>query len=110
MLANQTTTESDLHNSQDWSSVPIPAEATAAAQLQLLASSHVVDLATITKVIASDGGLTIRLVQCSAKKFGRQAATMESLGEIVVQLGLEQLRTLAAEAALTPVASISRRG
>lgn len=110
MLANQTTTESGLHNSQDGSGVPIPADATAAAQLQLLASSHVVDLATITNVIASDVGLTIRLLQCSAKKFGRQAATMESLEEVVVQLGSEQLRTLAAEATLAPVASISQHG
>jgi len=72
----------------------------AVAQLQLLASSYVADLDAITAVIGKDAGLTIQLLQFSARRMGKRAGSMASIGELVVHLGLEQLRTMAAEAVL----------
>jgi HD-like signal output (HDOD) protein len=86
---------------QDWQNViPVPARPEAVAQLQLLASSHVADLDAITDVIRNDIGLTIQLLQFGARNLGTRAGSISSLDELVVQLGLEQLRTMAAETVL----------
>lgn len=82
-------------------SIPRTAAPKAVAELQLLASSHVVDLEAITSVVRNDLGLTIHLLQLSARKLGKNAGTMSTLSEVIVQLGLEQLRRIAAEVTLT---------
>jgi len=88
---------------KDWQDVVhVPARPEAVAQLQLLASSHVADLDAITDMIRNDAGLTIQLLQFGARNLGTCAGSVSSLGELVVQLGLEQLRTMAAEVTLTP--------
>lgn len=78
----------------------VPATPEAVAQLQLLASSHVADLDAISDVIGKDAGLTIQLLQFSATRMGKRVGSMASIGELVVHLGLEQLRNMAAEAVL----------
>lgn len=108
MLADeQSALSSDFHKAlsgcsdlQGNGNIPV-ADAKSVAELQLLASSHAVDLEAITNVIRNDAGLMIQLLQLSARKFGRHAGTMSTLGEVVVQLGLEQLRKIGAEVTLT---------
>lgn len=94
---------------QDWRNVlQVPARPEAVAQLQLLASSHVADLEAITDVIRNDAGLTIQLLQFGVRNLGTCAGSVSSLGELIVQLGLEQLRTMAAEVTLTPPSHLHR--
>jgi HD-like signal output (HDOD) protein len=81
--------------------VLVAANAEAVAQLQLLASSHVVDLEAITNVIRKDAGLTIQVLQLSARRFGKHADGMSTLTELIIQLGLEQLRAIATQVTLT---------
>lgn len=81
--------------------IPIPASAEAVAQLQLLASSHIVDLEAITNVIGNDAGLRIQVLQLSARKCRKEAESISSLSELIVFLGLEQLRIMAAQVTLT---------
>ena len=88
--------------------VSIPADPQAAAQLQLLASSHVVDLTAITDVIRNNAGLMVQLLQFSARKLGKSAGSATSLEELVVQLGLEQLHAMAAQVTLTPPIRLRR--
>jgi len=73
----------------------------AAARLQLLASSSVADLEAITSIIRDDLGLTIRLLQLAEQTLEENAGNL-SLEELVIHLGLEQLRRMAAETALSP--------
>ena len=102
MLANQQAAFiRELLDLQGRDGVAIPAHAEAAAQLQLLASSHVVDLTAISDVIRNDAGLMVQVLQFSARKFGKGAGSAASLEELVVQLGLEQLQALAAQVPLT---------
>jgi len=82
-------------------SVPLAADAKAVAELQLLASSHVVDLEAITSVVCNDLGLTLHVLQLTARKLGKHAGTMSTLSEVIVHLGLEQLRKIAEEVTLT---------
>lgn len=86
----------------------IPADAGAVAQLQLLASSHVADLTAITEIIRNDAGLTVQLLQFSARKLGKHAGSAATLEELVVQLGREQLQALAAQLTLTPPIHLRR--
>lgn len=86
---------------QGWDNAPLAADAKAVAELQLLASSHVVDLEAITSVVRNDLGLTLHLLQLTARERGKHAGTMSTLSEVIVQLGLEQLRNIAGEVTLT---------
>lgn len=80
--------------------IGMPAMPEAVAQLQLLAASHIVDLQAITDVIRNDVGLTVQLLQLVARNLGKRAGSISNLEELVVHLGLEQLRTMAAESVL----------
>lgn len=107
MLASKQAAHShELLDLQSRDGVAVPAEAEAVARLQLLASSHVADLAAITDIIRSDAGLTVQLLQFSARKLGKYVGSAESLEELVVQLGLEQLQALAAQVTITPPISL----
>lgn len=86
--------------------VCVPADAEAVARLQLLVSSHVADLTAITDIIRKDAGLTVQLLQFSARKFGKGAGSAASLEELVVQLGLEQLQAMASQVMVTPSLSL----
>ncbi len=100
MLANAKHESKQAHSNSGLGRPIFPAAPEAVAQLQLLASSYVVDLGAITAVIRSDAALTIRLMQFGAAKLGRLAGEAASVEELVVHLGLEQLRALAADAVL----------
>lgn len=91
---------SDLNSQRD---VAVPAMPEAVALLQLLVSSCFADLDAITNVIRNDVGLTIQLLRLSALNFGRPTSGgIPYLGELVVCLGLDQLRAMAAAASLVP--------
>jgi len=80
--------------------VPTPAKPGAVALLQLLTSSEVADLSAITEVIRNDPGLTVQLLRFADKTLGKAPEIDLILGELIVLLGLEQLRAMAAEAVL----------
>jgi len=102
MLANEhSAIRRELLDLQARDGIAIPANPQAAAQLQLLASSHVADLTAITGVIRNDAGLMLQLLQVTARKLGKNAGSATSLEELVVQLGLEQLHALAAQVTVT---------
>jgi c-di-GMP-related signal transduction protein len=107
MLAHQQAANSrEVLDLQGRDGVAIPADAEAVAQLQLLASSHVVDLTAITEIIRNDAGLTVQLLQFSARKLGNYVGSAASVEELVVQLGLEQLQAMAAQVTVTPPISL----
>jgi HD-like signal output (HDOD) protein len=71
--------------------------------LRLLLSSHTADLHAITDVIRNDVGLTARLFHLAALERGGRATTILNVGDLVVQVGLEKLKNLAAETKLNPL-------
>ena len=74
----------------------LPAMAKSAVLLQMLLASNVVDLEAITQVIRDDVGLTtqlLRLVLCEFPHFSRKSLRLQ---ELVVHVGLQELRTMAA--------------
>jgi HD-like signal output (HDOD) protein len=100
MLANANNESQQTRSDSRLGRPTFPAAPEAVAQLQLLASSHVVDLGAITAVIRGDAALTIQLLQFGAAKLGKLAGEAASVEELVVHLGLEQLRAMAADALL----------
>ncbi len=101
MLANSDLKELLLRDSRirDRKGRAIAAMPEAAAQLQLLASSSAADLDAITSIIRDDLGLTIGLLQLAEETLEENSGDL-SLEELVIHLGLEQLRRMAAESAL----------
>jgi|SRR5579862_9468771 len=73
----------------------------AVARLQLLASSPVADLEAITTVIRDDEALTLELLRLAANVV-EENNTKVSVGDLIVHLGLEQLRRMAAEVVMLP--------
>jgi len=74
----------------------LPAMAKSIVLLQMLLASNVVDLEAITQVIRDDVGLTtqlLRLALCESPQFSRRSLKLE---ELVVHLGLQKLRAMAA--------------
>jgi len=73
-----------------------PAMPGAVVLLELQLASNVVDREAITRLIRNDVGLTVQLLRLArAQGLGRRAGHL-SVGELVVHLGLEKLRTMAA--------------
>lgn len=71
--------------------------------LRLLASAHCADLHAITEVIRNDVGLTVQLFRLAAlERHGRPTSSL-NVADIVVQVGLDKLKGLAAETALNPL-------
>jgi HD-like signal output (HDOD) protein len=80
-----------------------PAMPDAVLLLRLLVSSHSADLHAITDVIRNDVGLTVQLFRLAAlERNGRAASTLD-VGDLVVQIGLSQLKGLAAKTKLNPL-------
>ena len=74
-----------------------PATPGAIALLQLLVTSNVADLEAITTLIRNDLGLTVQLLGLAFGQACERRTRHLSVGELVVHLGLEKLRTMAAE-------------
>jgi HD-like signal output (HDOD) protein len=71
--------------------------------LRLLLSSHIADLHAITDVIRNDVGLTAQLFCLAASERGGRATGILNVGDLVVQTGLEKLKSMAAETRLNPL-------
>lgn len=71
--------------------------------LRLLLSSHIADLHAITEVIRNDVGLTAQLFCLAALERGRRITGILNIGDLVVHIGLEKLKSLAAETRLNPL-------
>src|SRR5271170_4739250 len=80
-----------------------PAMADAVLLLRLLLSSHIVDLHAITDVIRNDVGLTVQLFRLAALERGGRAASTLNVADLIVQVGLDKLKRLAAETGLNPL-------
>jgi HD-like signal output (HDOD) protein len=78
----------------------LPAMAKSAVLLQMLLAANVVDLQAITAVIRDDVGLTTQLLRLALRaspQFPRKPLKVE---ELIVHLGLQTLRAMAAETKL----------
>jgi HD-like signal output (HDOD) protein len=82
---------------------PPPSMPDAVLLLRLLLSSHTADLHAITDVIRNDVGLTAQLFRLAALERGGRATNILNVGDLVVQIGLEKLKNLAAETKLNPL-------
>jgi HD-like signal output (HDOD) protein len=83
--------------------VPLPGEAefpsppalpNALLQLELRLSAPVTDLRDITTIIRSDVGLTAQLLRLAAAEMESSSGKLTSISEIVVHVGVEELKTL----------------
>jgi len=72
-----------------------PALANTLLQLELSLSSPVFDLRDITNIIRSDIGLTTQLLRLAAAETQESPERIVSLSELVVRVGVDQLRELA---------------
>ena len=72
-----------------------PAMPEAVMRLQLLASSHGVDLHTLTDVVRNDIGLTVQLLHIAALEVSSRSSKSANISELIVHLGLDRLRQLA---------------
>src|ERR1700689_5354026 len=80
-----------------------PAMPDAVLLLRLLLSSHIADLHAITDVIRNDVGLTAQLFRLAAiERSGRPSSTL-NVGDLVVQIGLDKLKIMAAETRPNPL-------
>jgi HD-like signal output (HDOD) protein len=79
-----------------------PAMPDAVLLLRLLLSCHLADLHAITDVIRNDVGLTVQLFCLAALERRGRATNTLNVGDLVVQIGLEKLKSLAAETRLNP--------
>ena len=82
---------------------PPPAMPDAVLLLRLLLSSQIADLHAIADVIRNDVGLTAQLFRLAAIERGGRATNILNIGDLVVQIGLEKLKDLAAETRLNPL-------
>jgi HD-like signal output (HDOD) protein len=73
-----------------------PAMPGSVAFLQLLVTSNVADLEAITTLIRNDVGLTAQLLGLAFEQPSRRPTSHLRLAELVVHLGLEKLRAMAA--------------
>jgi HD-like signal output (HDOD) protein len=80
-----------------------PAMPDAVLLLRLLLSSHVADLHAITDVIRNDVGLTAQLLRLAAQERGGRPTSILNVGELLVQIGLDKLKALAAQTKLNPL-------
>jgi HD-like signal output (HDOD) protein len=95
--------ESSLPISLQATEFPLPpAMSDAVLLLRLLLFSHSADLHAITDVIRNDVGLTAHLLHLAALERGGRATSTLNVADIVVQVGLDKLKSLAAEAQLNP--------
>lgn len=74
----------------------LPAMAGSVILLQMLLASNVVDLEAITQVIRDDVGLTAQLLRLALSESPHLARRPLNLGELVVHVGLQKLRAMAA--------------
>jgi len=96
--------ESSLPISLQVAEFPLPpAMPDAVLLLRLLLSSHIADLQGITEVIRNDVGLTVQLLYLSARERHGRASSILNIGDVVVQIGLEKLKSLAAGSKLNPL-------
>lgn len=96
--------ESSLPISLQAAEFPLPpAMPDAVLLLRLLLSSHIADLHAITEVIRNDVGLTVQLLWLAARERNGRASSILNIGDVVVQMGLEKLKSLAAETKLNPL-------
>jgi len=77
-----------------------PAMPGAVALLQLELASNVAELEAITRLIRNDVGLTTQLLYLAFEPPSRHRAGQLGVGELVVHLGVEKLRAMAAETRL----------
>ena len=79
----------------------LPAMPDAVLLLRLLLADNVADLYAITDVIRNDVGLTAQVLRLAAVEYGRRPFSLDITG-IVIDLGIEKLKKLAAEIKLNP--------
>jgi HD-like signal output (HDOD) protein len=79
-------------------------------QLEWALSATVADLQEITNIIRSDIGLTAQLLRLAARETGVSLDRFVAIDEIVVNVGLEKLRALAAATGALPPDRTSRAG
>ncbi|MFZ0287375.1 MAG: HDOD domain-containing protein [Terriglobales bacterium] len=80
-----------------------PAMPDAVLLLRLLLSSHVADLHAITNVIRNDVGLAVQLFRLAALEGAGRAAGSVNVGDLIIQIGLEKLKSLAVQTRLNPL-------
>lgn len=78
----------------------LPAMTKSVILLQMLLATNVVDLEAITQVIRDDVGLTTQLLRLAMRESARFSRRPLRLQELVVHLGLQRLRAMAAETKL----------
>jgi HD-like signal output (HDOD) protein len=87
------------------SAFPLPGEAdfpsppaipSALLRLDLWLSEFVTDLQDITNIVRSDIGLTVQILRLAAREIEKSPRKIVPISEIVVDLGVEKLRTLVA--------------
>jgi HD-like signal output (HDOD) protein len=79
-----------------------PAIPSALLRLDLRLSEFVADLHDITDIIRSDIGLTVQALRLAAREIEKSPGKIVSISEIVVDLGVEKLRTLVAGTGALP--------
>ena len=84
-----------------------PALVNSLLQLELGLSAFVTDLRYITDVIRADVGLTAQLLRLAAIELGKSPSRVAPLSEIVLLLGVDKLKQLAART--KPIADHSMR-
>jgi HD-like signal output (HDOD) protein len=80
-----------------------PAMPDAVLLLRLLLSSHIADLHAITDVIRNDVGLTAQLFRLAAVERNGRPTSILNVGDLIVQIGLDRLKSLAAATKLNPL-------
>src|SRR5271165_1870508 len=79
-----------------------PAIPSALLRLDLWLAEFVADLADITSIIRSDIGLTVQVLRLAAHEIEKSPRRVVPIGEIVVDVGVEKLRTLLAGTGILP--------
>lgn len=81
---------------QSWELPVPPAMPGAVLVLELLLGSNVADLDAITRLIRTDVGLTVQLLRFAFGQPSKHRPSQLNLAELIVHLGLEPLRAMAA--------------
>ncbi len=80
-----------------------PAMPDAVLLLRLLLSSGTADLHAITEIVRNDVGLTVQLLRLAALERNGRATGSLNIGDLIVQIGLDKLKSLSATTKLNPL-------
>jgi HD-like signal output (HDOD) protein len=80
-----------------------PAMPDALLQLELALSARIPDLGDITNIIKSDVGLTVQILRVAARRMEEWGERPPSIGEMVIEVGIELLKKLVARTKTVPV-------